>query len=62
MGKHGGTGPEAHGIRPDLGLGRWRFARSPVGPSKHQLWDVKTIGVTKRYYGNFQLLLYQDTF
>ena len=55
MGTHGRTGPEAHGIRPDLSVGRWRFARSPVGPSQHQLWDVKTIGVTKRYYRNFQV-------
>lgn len=26
-----------------------------MGPSQHQLWDVKTIGVTKRYYRNFQV-------
>ena len=34
---------------------RWRFARSPVGPSQHQLWDVKTVGVSDAHHANFRV-------
>ena len=39
---------------------RWPFARSPVGPSQLQLWDVKTLGVKilgvlPKYQGNFSV-------
>ena len=42
----------ACGIRPDLAADRWQWAQSPSGPSKLQLWDVKTIGFRPMYEAN----------
>ena len=44
-----------HGIRPDLSVPRHPFARSPVGPSQHQLYDVKTIGRTPTYHRSYRV-------
>ena len=40
------------GLRPDLAADRWRWAQSPSGPSKLQLWDVKTMGMRPTYEAN----------
>ena len=40
------------GLRPDLAAERWQWAQSPSGPSKLQLWDVKTIGMRPTYEAN----------
>jgi hypothetical protein len=45
----------ACGVRPDLSATTWPFAKSPIGPSQTQLWDVKTMGVTDCYRGNFRV-------
>ena len=45
-----GSHTTGHGIRPDLSVPRHPFARSSVGPSQHQLYDVKTIGRTPTYH------------
>ena len=49
------TRRDAHALRPDLSASRWRFGRSPVGPSQHQLWDVKDIGASAAYHANFRV-------
>ena len=49
------TRRDAHGLRPDLSAQRWRFARSAMGPSQHQLWDVKTVGASDAYHANFRV-------
>ena len=49
------TRRDATGIRPDLSAQRYRFARSAMGPSQHQLWDVKTVGVSDAYHANFRV-------
>ena len=55
MGRPGGTGRELHGIRPDLSVQRYQFAKSPYGPSQLQLWDVKTIGAYESYATNYHV-------
>ena len=49
------TRRDASGLRPDLSAQRYRFARSAMGPSQHQLWDVKTVGVSDAYHANFRV-------
>ena len=49
------TRRDAHGLRPDLSARRYRFARSAMGPSQHQLWDVKTVGASEAYHANFRV-------
>ena len=44
-----------HGIRPDLSVPRHPTARSPDGPSQHQLYDVKTIGRTSKYHTAYRV-------
>ena len=55
MGRPGGTGRELHGIRPDLSVQQYPYAKSPYGPSQLQLWDVKTIGVYGSYSTNYHV-------
>ena len=43
-----------HGIRPDLSVPKHPFARSPVGPSQNQLYDVKTIGRLPIYHRSYR--------
>jgi hypothetical protein len=49
-GRH--TRKDGCGLRPDLAADRWQWAQSPSGPSKLQLWDVKTIGMRPTYEAN----------
>ena len=49
------TRRDASGLRPDLSAQRYRFARSAMGPSQHQLWDVKTVGASEAYHANFRV-------
>ena len=44
-----------HGIRPDLSVPRHPFARSPVGPPQHQLYDVKTLGKLAIYHRPYRV-------
>ena len=50
-----GSHTTGHGIRPDLSVPRHPFARSSVGPSQHQLYDVKTIGRTPTYHTPYRV-------
>ena len=49
------TRKDACGLRPDLAADRWQWAQSPSGPSKLQLWDVKTMGMRPTYEGNYRI-------
>ena len=42
-------------MRPDLSVPRHPFARSPVGPSQHQLYDVKTLGSLPIYHRSYRV-------
>ena len=53
----GGRRPrhDSHGMRPDLSVLKYPFARSPEGPSQHHLFDVKTLGALAIYHRPYRI-------
>jgi hypothetical protein len=50
-----GSRRNASGIRPDILAHNWRTAISSVGPSKSQIFDIKTQGCSLTYGSNYHV-------